>query len=656
LTKSIVCDTLLLTLVEGALTDSQRLSVSARGVATPRPRRKDAFFIMAIYHCTIKNGGRSKGQSAIAAAAYRSASRLNDTEVGAICDYSKKKGVVHSEVSLCENAPAEYADRETLWNAVHKIEKAKDARLWREIEVALPREFNIEKQIETVREYVQGFVKSGMCADWNIHDKGDGNPHAHIMLTTRPIKANGQWGEKEKKDYARDENGEKIPIIDEKTGLQKVDSRNCKQWKRVYVQANDWNNTERVEEWREAWATVCNKRLEEKKTIDHRSYARQGIDQEPTIHEGFAARAIEENYRTSDRVLTNLKINYLNLLKKQIHDLVVKIFKLKTEKSTAEKASVKAVSERKPETQTAQPSRDESPVPSFDSLIAARDEYYRKAALWASADRIRSVNKDIIGLAEKMKKAANNIVERTKTKCGLSEDIARCNIFQRKKKEALQAGYDEVLKKLKNDFKILVKGGVPEYQRYWEHGYMDYDNRLTPANLTVKNAREMVREAKEEYIPKVKAKEEEEIIKMNIIEAAQGISRETIQDAYDNFLDRCDEIPPQHREGAYKALKSAEMPYVYGVGAVSQVEITERIEKTLKNADIQPKYYATISKKQLAILAERGVSVKYAALEDNPDKVRIKANLSDKWVIEKLLQPPKPPKNRDIDIDRGFSR
>jgi hypothetical protein len=289
---------------------------------------------MAIYHCTIKNGGRSKGQSAIAAAAYRSGEKLNDYEVGSLCDYSKKKGIIHSEISLCENAPTEYTHRETLWNAVHKIEKAKDARLWREIEVALPRELNIEKQKETVREYVQGLTKSGMCADWSIHDKGDGNPHAHIMLTTRPIKANGQWGDKEKKDYARDENGEKIPLIDEKTGLQKIDSRNCKQWKRVYVQVNDWNKTEKIEEWREAWATVCNKRLEaeKKKPIDHRSYARQGKEREPTIHEGTVARAIEARGDIADRCEINRGIKETNHFKGWLKNIARKIFKLNKEK------------------------------------------------------------------------------------------------------------------------------------------------------------------------------------------------------------------------------------------------------------------------------------------------------------------------------------
>jgi ATP-dependent exoDNAse (exonuclease V) alpha subunit len=149
---------------------------------------------MAIYHLNIKIISRSKGQSAVASAAYRSATKLVDKEVGKTCDYTKKSGVVYSEIVLCKNAPKEYQDRETLWNEVHEVEKSSNAQLAREVEVALPREFSRQEQIEVVQEYIQkNFVSKGMCADWALHDKGDGNPHAHIMLTTRPIEPDGKW-------------------------------------------------------------------------------------------------------------------------------------------------------------------------------------------------------------------------------------------------------------------------------------------------------------------------------------------------------------------------------------------------------------------------------------------------------------------------------
>ena len=214
---------------------------------------------MAIYHCSVKIGSRGKGQSAVAAAAYRSGEKLTDQETGAISDYTRKGGVVFSEISLCDNAPAEYADREVLWNSVHKIEKTKDAQLWREIEVALPKELDRAEQIETVREYVKGLTAQGMCADWSLHDKGDGNSHAHIMLTVRSIEPSGTWASKSRKVYDLDESGQRI--------FQKVDKTGRKQYKCHKEDYNNWNQKERVEEWRAAWAECCNARLAEHMTV-----------------------------------------------------------------------------------------------------------------------------------------------------------------------------------------------------------------------------------------------------------------------------------------------------------------------------------------------------------------------------------------------------
>lgn len=278
---------------------------------------------MAIYHLSIQNIGRSAGRSAVAAAAYRSATKLIDSERGLTCDYSRKSGVVYTEVMLCQNAPQEYADREKLWNAVEKIEKQKDARLAREINVALPHELDRETQIKIVRDYVQeNFVKAGMCADIALHDKGDGNPHAHIMLTTRPIDENGKWGAKEKKVYALDSNGEKIPVIDENTGKQKLGARNRKLWQRVVADTTGWNAKENVEKWRAAWAKECNRYLSQEQAIDHRSFQRQGIERVPTIHEGTSAREIEKRTGESHKVKKNREIKEINIELSRIEKLV----------------------------------------------------------------------------------------------------------------------------------------------------------------------------------------------------------------------------------------------------------------------------------------------------------------------------------------------
>lgn len=138
---------------------------------------------MAIYHCSIKIISRGKGKSAIAASAYRSGEKIINEYDGIIHDYTKKGGIVYKEIMLPNRAPAELINRSVLWNSVEKIEKSKNAQLAREIEVALPVELNREQQIQLVKEYVKkNFVSCGMCADFAIHDKKDGNPHAHIML------------------------------------------------------------------------------------------------------------------------------------------------------------------------------------------------------------------------------------------------------------------------------------------------------------------------------------------------------------------------------------------------------------------------------------------------------------------------------------------
>jgi len=287
---------------------------------------------MAIYHLSINIISRGKGKSAVAAAAYRSGEKIVNDFDGIIHDYTKKAGVIHMEIMLPENAPLEYSDRATLWNAVEKIEKAKNSQLAREFDVALPKELSFEQNKELIREYCRkNFVTEGMCVDFAIHDKKDDeneNIHAHVMLTMRPFNKDGTWGIKEKKDYALDENGERIPIIDPKTGLQKVDSRNRKQWQRVYIQTNDWNNSANAEVWRESWADMCNEYLERNNhtaRIDHRSYERQGIEQIPTVHLGVAACEMESKGIETSRGNLNREIKADNAVLKFLKSAVALI-------------------------------------------------------------------------------------------------------------------------------------------------------------------------------------------------------------------------------------------------------------------------------------------------------------------------------------------
>ena len=191
-------------------------------------------------HIPVSIIKRSAGRSAVAAAAYRSGTKLTNEWDGMTHDYTRKGGIVHAEIMLPDHAPRSFADRSILWNSVEQIEKARDSQLAREIEAALPRELSGEQQLALVRAYVKdNFVDKGMCADFAIHDKGTGNPHVHIMLTLRPLKENGQWGAKCRKAYDLDENGQRIP--DGKGG-----------WKNHREDTTDWNDKGNVEIWRAA--------------------------------------------------------------------------------------------------------------------------------------------------------------------------------------------------------------------------------------------------------------------------------------------------------------------------------------------------------------------------------------------------------------------
>lgn len=266
---------------------------------------------MAIYHFSIKTIGRSNGKSAVAAAAYRSGSKLKDLETGTTKNYTRKSEVAYSEILLPVNAPNEYADRETLWNEVQKIEKNSNARFAREIEIALPKELPLDENIKLIKEFCQKqFVDEGMVADINIHNKAE-NPHAHVMLTTRSFTKDGKWAAKERKTYALDEQGNKIPVLD-KNGNQKIEAKGGRRlWERISVPITDWNNLDKPEKWRAAWADAINEKLQYK-AVDHRSYAEQGIDKIPTIHLGVAAAAMEKRGIATEKGNHNRKVALAN--------------------------------------------------------------------------------------------------------------------------------------------------------------------------------------------------------------------------------------------------------------------------------------------------------------------------------------------------------
>ncbi len=273
-------------------------------------------FIIAIYHCSIKIISRGTGKSAVAAAAYRSGENLTNEWDGMVHDYTRKGGIVHSEILLPPNAPTSFADRGTLWNSVEQSENTGNAQLAREIEVALPVELSFDEQLQLIREYCKTqFVSKGMVADFSIHNTGTGNPHCHIMLTMRPMDEQGRWLPKSKKEYVLDDNSERIRLPSGRYKTRKVD-------------LVDWNSRENAEVWRAAWANLANQYLEQSNSperIDHRSFERQGIDQIPTVHVGVAASQMEKKGIPTERGELNRNIKAANKLIREIRSQVEKL-------------------------------------------------------------------------------------------------------------------------------------------------------------------------------------------------------------------------------------------------------------------------------------------------------------------------------------------
>lgn len=294
---------------------------------------------MAIYHLEAKVVSRGAGRSAAAAAAYLSCSRIYNDYDGIQHDYTRKQGLVWQQVFLPPQAPPEWQDREKLWNAVEAAEKAKDSRLARELVVALPIELNQEQQISLIEEFIQEqFVADGMCADAAIHDTDGHNPHAHILLTVRPLDEKGQWQYKTEKEYLCVRNGEErgfttaeflkaqkegwekqypykigkkkvymAPSAAEVRGLARADKHpKSSRYGRQNPITLRWNSEEQLLLWRENWAAAANLVLEQagrEERIDHRSHA---------------ARAMERKGITSDRCELNRQIKADNTLLRQL--------------------------------------------------------------------------------------------------------------------------------------------------------------------------------------------------------------------------------------------------------------------------------------------------------------------------------------------------
>lgn len=316
---------------------------------------------MAIYHLEAKMVSRGAGRSAVAASAYLSCSRMLNDYDGVQHDYTRKQGLAWQAVFLPPMAPPEWQDREKLWNAVEEAEKTKDSRLAREFVAALPIELSRAQQTALLQDFVrEQFVAEGMCADVAIHDTDGHNPHAHILLTVRPLTEAGAWQYKTEKEYLCAKDGEErgftaaefksaqaegwekqypykvgkkkmymAPSTAQAHGYVRVDKhpKSTKFGRQNPISAR-WNSDEQLVLWRAAWADVANRYLERsghEERIDHRSHAERGLLERPTVHEGVVARAMEKKGIISDRCELNRQIKADNALLQELRGQVKKL-------------------------------------------------------------------------------------------------------------------------------------------------------------------------------------------------------------------------------------------------------------------------------------------------------------------------------------------
>ena len=300
---------------------------------------------MAIYHLSCSIVQSSKGQSAVQKAAYCSGERLQAVKTGRSYDYSKRKDVVFSEILLCKNAPGFFADRTTLWNSVELFEQSlpsrENARLARHFDIALPKELNRSAQIFLSRKYLQeNFISKGMIVDWSLHDKGDGNPHLHCMVTLRELTPSGEWKRHKSrsqylcrnpvtgdelylfpdilKDYPAYEKVYRFKnSLDEKIKMTKTEASAypdlilcSKTAVKNKVPINDWDDVETLKAWRKAWANLANQVLIENgflaaATLDERTLEAQSIIRIPQIHVGVSGQDMTNKGLYSERFIQN---------------------------------------------------------------------------------------------------------------------------------------------------------------------------------------------------------------------------------------------------------------------------------------------------------------------------------------------------------------
>ena len=416
---------------------------------------------------------RGAGRSAVAAAAYLSCSRMLNEYDGVQHDYTRKQGLGWRQVFLPATAPAEWQDRETLWNAVEETETAKDSRLAREFVAALPIELSREEQIQLLQDFIkEQFVADGMCADAAIHDPypPGHNPHAHILLTVRPLDEKGKWQYKTEKEYLCVKDGEERGFTAAEFKQAQVDGWE-KQYqykvgkKKVYMAPSTaqaqgyervskypkstkfgrqnpiterWNSDEQLVLWRAAWADVANRYLERtghEDRIDHRSHAERGLLEQPTVHEGVVARAMEKKGIISDRCELNRQIKADNALLRELRGQVKKL-------AQAVKNSLPAIAE------AMETLRANMIVFRYQLRHISRGKYKLSQYL----DAAKPTFAEYLALVQKIKTAAKE----RKTMLTEKKEISFWNASKHKELSAKIAKLTEDIEELKSEKAVLL--------------------------------------------------------------------------------------------------------------------------------------------------------------------------------------------------------
>ena len=402
-----------------------------------------------------------------------SCSRIYNDYDGVQHDYTRKQGLVWEQVFLPPMAPAEWQDREALWNAVEAAEKTKDSRLAREFVVALPVELDKDVWVSLMTDFIQEqFVSDGMCADVAIHDTDGHNPHAHIMLTVRPLTEKGTWQQKTQKEYLCVRNGEERGFTAEEFKTAQNDG-----WEKQYQYKVDkkkvwmttaeaeahgyervskypkstkfgrqnpiserWNSEEQLVAWRAAWAQDVNLALElagRQERIDHRSHAERGLDEQPTVHEGVAARTMEKQGMIAERCAMNRQIKADNRILRNLKATIAKL-------TEAVKQTVPAIADAL-ETIRANMIVLRYAAIQFRNLRYGEQQYLKETkAKYGDYQRLRQTIKEKLARRKQLKQEY--------------DALPVISVFKRRELTAQIEGLTEEIEELRNEETSLIRG------------------------------------------------------------------------------------------------------------------------------------------------------------------------------------------------------